>query len=75
MKSSVPQEMLDKEKEIFSAQAVPVANRRTSSKKWSVAVSANSSSEITLLGQPFVKDPEQTVGKLLKAAGARSAGF
>ncbi len=26
--------------------------------------------EITLLGQPFVKDPDQTVEKLLKAAGA-----
>jgi len=26
--------------------------------------------EITLLGQPFVKDPDQTVGKLLSSAKA-----
>ena len=26
--------------------------------------------EITLLGQPFVKDPDQTVGKMLEGAGA-----
>ena len=31
--------------------------------------------EITLLGQPFVKDPDQTVAKLLKAAGASVTGF
>ncbi|NNG13201.1 MAG: elongation factor Ts, partial [Halobacteria archaeon] len=28
-----------------------------------------------LLGQPFVKDPDQTVGKLLEAAGASVVGF
>ena len=31
--------------------------------------------EITLLGQPFVKDPDQTVGKLLVAASARVRAF
>ena len=31
--------------------------------------------EITLMGQPFVKDPDQTVEKLLKARGAEVAGF
>ncbi|MDB5986864.1 MAG: Elongation factor Ts [Nevskia sp.] len=31
--------------------------------------------EITLLGQKFVKDPEQTVEKLLKAKGGAVAGF
>jgi elongation factor Ts len=31
--------------------------------------------EITLLGQPFVKDPEMTVEKLLKKSGATVAGF
>jgi len=32
-------------------------------------------SEITLLGQPFIRDDKQSVEKLLKAAGARVAGF
>jgi elongation factor Ts len=31
--------------------------------------------EITLLGQPFVKDPDQTVEKLLKSKGASVASF
>lgn len=31
--------------------------------------------EITLLGQPFVKDPDQSVAQLLKSADARVAGF
>ena len=31
--------------------------------------------EITLVGQPFVKDPDQTVGQLLKAAGAEVTAF
>ena len=31
--------------------------------------------EITLLGQPFVKDPDTTVEKLLKSKGAVVKGF
>jgi elongation factor Ts len=31
--------------------------------------------EITLLGQSFVKDPDQSVGKLLETAGASVLGF
>ena len=32
-------------------------------------------SEITLLGQPFVKNPDETVDKLLKAKNAKVARF
>jgi elongation factor Ts len=32
-------------------------------------------SEITLIGQAFVKDPDQTVGQLLDAAGASVLAF
>lgn len=31
--------------------------------------------EITLVGQPFVKDPDQTVAQLLEAKGASVTGF
>ncbi|MNC91442.1 Elongation factor Ts [compost metagenome] len=31
--------------------------------------------EVTLLGQPFVKNDKQTVAQLLKAKGASVAGF
>jgi elongation factor Ts len=36
---------------------------------------AKSLAEITLQGQPFVKDPDQTVGKLLEAAKAKVREF
>jgi elongation factor Ts len=31
--------------------------------------------EVTLLGQPFVKDDKQTIEQLLKSKGASVAGF
>jgi elongation factor Ts len=31
--------------------------------------------EVTLLGQPFVKDPDQTVGQLLKSKNATVHAF
>ena len=31
--------------------------------------------EVTLLGQPFVKDPDQKVGELLSSAGAAVTRF
>jgi len=31
--------------------------------------------EITLVGQPFVKDPDVTIGKLLQGAGAEVTSF
>ena len=31
--------------------------------------------EITLVGQPFVKDPDVTVGKLLSGTGATATAF
>jgi elongation factor Ts len=31
--------------------------------------------EVTLIGQPFVKDPDQTIGKLLKDSNASVVRF
>ena len=31
--------------------------------------------EVTLLGQPFVKDPDRSVGEYLSASGAAVRGF
>ena len=31
--------------------------------------------EVTLLGQPFVKDPDMTIGKLLKSVDASVTSF
>jgi len=73
--SGVPQEMLDKEKEIFSAQAQASGKPADIIEKMVGGRIRKFLAEITLAGQPFVKDPDQSVGKLLAAAGARVVGF
>jgi elongation factor Ts len=71
----VPQEMLDKEREIFGAQAQASGKPAEIIEKMVTGRIRKFLGEITLLGQPFVKDPDQTVGKLLKSAGARVISF
>ncbi len=71
----VSRELLDKEKEIFSAQAAASGKPPEIIEKMVSGRLRKFLGEITLLGQPFVKDPDQTVGKLLKAAGATVVGF
>ncbi len=73
--SGVPQEMLDKEREIFSAQAQASGKPAEIVEKMVSGRIRKFLGEITLVGQPFVKDPDQTVGQLLKAAGATVVGF
>jgi elongation factor Ts len=71
----VPAEMLDKEKEIFAAQAEASGKPAEIIEKMVSGRMRKFLGEITLLGQPFVKDPDQTVGKLVKQAGARVVAF
>ena len=71
----VPQDVLDKEKEIFSAQAAESGKPPEIIEKMVTGRIQKYLKEITLLGQPFVKDPDQTVEKLLKAANASVASF
>lgn len=73
--SGVSQDMLDKEKEIFSAQAEASGKPAEIIEKMVQGRLRKFLGEITLLGQPFVKDPDQTVGQLLKAAGAKAVSF
>jgi elongation factor Ts len=73
--SGVPREMLDKERSIFSAQAAESGKPANIIEKMVEGRLSKFLGEITLAGQPFVKDPDQTVGKLLKAAGATVVGF
>ena len=73
--SGVPQDMLDKEKEIFSAQAEASGKPADIIEKMVSGRIRKFLGEVTLLGQPFVKDPDQTIGKLLKAAGAQVQTF
>ncbi len=66
----VPAETIRKEREIYMAQAMESGKPANIVEKMVDGRVRKFLEEITLLGQPFVKDPETTVGKLLAAAGA-----
>ncbi len=71
----VPEDMLAKEKEILVAQAEGSGKPAEIIEKMVQGRLRKFLSEITLEGQPFVKDPDQSVGKLLSAAGAKVESF
>ncbi len=71
----VPAEVLDKEREILIAQAEGSGKPREIIEKMVEGRVRKYLQEITLVGQPFVKDPDVTVEKLLAAAGAKVTGF
>lgn len=71
----VPAETLDKEREIFKAQALESGKPENIVDKIVDGRVRKFLSEITLLGQTFVKDPDTTVEKLLAAADAKVVGF
>jgi elongation factor Ts len=73
--SQVPPEALEKEKDIFRAQALQSGKPEAIVEKMIDGRVRKYLEEVTLLGQPFVKDPEQTVEKLLKQAGAKVVRF
>ena len=71
----VSQDILDKEKDIFSAQAAESGKPPEIIEKMVAGRIKKFIGEITLYGQAFVKDPEQTVEKLLKSANAKVVSF
>jgi elongation factor Ts len=72
---NVPAEMLEKEKAILIAQAKESGKPDNIIEKMIEGRIRKYLAEITLLGQPFVKDPDQTVEKLLKASDATVNNF
>jgi elongation factor Ts len=74
-RDQVPAELIAREKEIFSEQAKQSGKPANIIEKMVEGRVAKFLSEVTLLGQPFVKDPETSVEKLLKQAGASVTGF
>jgi len=74
-KDDVPRETLDAEKEIFAAQARDSGKPEEIVDKMVQGRLQKYLNEITLLGQPFVKDPDQTVEQLLKSEQARVLDF
>jgi len=73
--SEVPEEMLAKEKDILVAQAKESGKPDDIIEKMIGGRIRKYLAEITLLGQPFVKDPDQTVEKLLKSKDAEVKSF
>jgi elongation factor Ts len=73
--SGVPAETLETEKRIFTEQAVESGKPPEIIEKMIGGRINKFLKEITLVGQPFVKDDKQTVGQLLKSAGASVTSF
>ena len=72
---SVPTEFIESEKSILIAQAESSGKPAEIIEKMIQGRLEKLLAEVTLLGQPFVKDPDQKVGKLLSNAGASVTRF
>lgn len=73
--NEVPAEALENERNIFSAQAAESGKPADIIEKMVEGRIKKYLKEITLLGQPFVKDPDQTIEKLLKSNNASVKRF
>jgi elongation factor Ts len=74
-RDQVPAELIDKERTIFSAQAAESGKPAEIVAKMVEGRINKFLAEVTLLGQPFVKNPDETVEKHLKAKGASVKSF
>lgn len=73
--AGVPAETLESERRIINEQAQKSGKPPEIIEKMVGGRMAKFLKEITLLGQPFVKDPDVSVGQLLEAAGAEVKEF
>jgi len=73
--SDMPGEVVDKEKEIFAAQARESGKPPEIIEKMIGGRIKKFLSENSLVEQPFVKDPDISVGKLVSSAGAGIVSF
>ena len=73
--TGVPAELLEKEKAIFTAEAAESGKPADIIEKMVVGRIKKYLASITLVGQPFVKNPDQTVAELLKEKGASVVSF
>jgi len=72
---NVPAELLAKEKEILMAEAEESGKPAEIIEKMVQGKIRKYLADVTLEGQPFVKDTDQTVAQLLKGAGASVKAF
>ncbi|MEX0615302.1 MAG: translation elongation factor Ts [Methylophaga sp.] len=69
------QELIEKERDIVATQARESGKPEAIVEKMIEGRMSKFVNEVTLLGQAFVKDPDTTVEKLVKKAGASVEGF
>ncbi len=74
-RNQVPNDIIEKEREIFSAQAQSSGKPPAVLEKMVEGRINKFLDEMSLVGQPFVKDPNTTVGKLLEHANAKVNNF
>ncbi|HTO43843.1 MAG TPA: translation elongation factor Ts [Burkholderiales bacterium] len=74
-KDQVPAELIAKERAIGAQKAAESGKPADIVDKMVEGSVQKFLKEVTLLGQPFVKDDKRTVEQVLKAAGAQVAGF
>ena len=74
-RESVPAERVEKEMEILKAQAMNEGKPAEIAEKMVQGRIGKFYGEICLVEQPFVKDPDQKVGKMVEAKGAKIVRF
>jgi elongation factor Ts len=74
-RDQVPKDLIERERAIYTAQAAETGKSEEIVRKMVEGKVNKFLSEVTLLGQPFVRDPDQTVEKYLKSKGAKVSGF
>ena len=74
-RNEVPADVVQRERDIYTAQAAESGKPADIVAKMVEGRINKFLAEVTLLGQPFVKDPEQTVEKFLKGGGATVKRF
>ena len=74
-KEQVPADLLAKEREIYAAQAAESGKPANIVEKMVEGRIVKYLAEVTLLDQPFVKNPDETVAKLVASKNAKVNGF
>jgi elongation factor Ts len=74
-RADVPAELVQRERDIAAAKAAESGKPANIVEKMVEGSVQKFLKEVTLLGQPFVKDDKQSIEQLLKAKGATVSGF
>jgi elongation factor Ts len=74
-RDQVPADLIERERQVYAAQAAETGKPADIVARMVEGRIGKFLSEVTLLGQPFVKNPDETVEKFLKSKGASVKSF